>query len=261
MRAAAILLAVGLLGAVPVRAQAAQPGSAAAIHVDMYPGDGGNVDETAPSVTNASRCNGDLSNFSERGVKSWQSSDHDDVNTVNLVCATVTDAHGNVLSGESVTLSVSGDGVITDNNGPDPTLSTQSVAVGADGYAPFFVFGTVVGQLNLTFSVGSVSQSAIERWDVPLPPDARLVVCSPDHATNDPGARQGVTCTVTDGLGNPVPGVDRRLVQDRCGRRLLIARVEHHHHGHPGSGRGHGDIFRGGTDHARCVARRRHDGM
>src|SRR5207302_118982 len=100
-----------------------------------------------------------------------------------------------------------GPGVITDNNGPSPSVTTQAATVDQSGYARWYIFSTTDGTMNLTFSDGSVSGTGIETWDVPDAGEGRTVGCSPHSASNGPGAHQVVTCTVTDGFGNAVAGV------------------------------------------------------
>ena len=198
-----VALLVAVLGAPAGAAPAATP---AAIHVDMYPGDAGN-DETAPGTQNGAFCNENLTDFDARGYGAWQAADHDSVNSVNLICATVLDGDDAPIPGEQLTLTLTGSGVITDRNGPAPQLTSETVPIGQDGFARFYIFGTSVGSLQLSWSAGPAHLQTQETWDIPDPSEARLIACTPDHAAADPGQKQDLTCTLTDGLGNPIPGV------------------------------------------------------
>jgi Ca2+-binding RTX toxin-like protein len=192
--------------AVFARWTAAAP-TPAAVQVDMVP-QGSGTDDTGPGVANTKVCNANLSDFSDStGTDAWNATDDDVVNSINLVCASAKDAAGNVLYGQSITLTSSGAGVLTDPNGPPPGVATQTAAIGSDGYAEFYVFSTVVGTQAVTATAGSATKTGTETWDVPVPAEARTIACLPKTESDPVRTNHDVTCTVTDGLTNAVPGV------------------------------------------------------
>ena len=183
-------------------------GQPARLAVDLLPQEGGTQDDGPPGQADTAACDANLSNLSQAsGAGAWQSSDVDDVNTVNLVCTTVADASGTVLSGTAVTLTSSGAGSITDASGTPISGSSQTVSVSPDGYAAFHVLSTKVGTQSLVFTAGSLSRTGTQSWRPPGRWNARLIECVPGQATANAGAQQQVTCTVTDGLENAVPDV------------------------------------------------------
>jgi Ca2+-binding RTX toxin-like protein len=187
-----------------VHADTAEP----TIHVDVVPG-AGSPDATPPGTTNRTVCNADLSNPSQTsGAAGWSTADHAQINSNNLVCASLLDVHGKPMEGVDVVMTSSGPGVITDENGPTPSLTTDHSVVGVDGFAWFYVFSARSGTQQLTFTApGADAVVATETWDPPSAANGRIIGCTPDSAAVDAGTEQGVACTVTDGLGNPVPDV------------------------------------------------------
>ncbi|MFN2544905.1 MAG: Ig-like domain-containing protein [Actinomycetota bacterium] len=191
------LMAIALPGARPTFA--APPMT---LQVDMIPTAGGQ-DATAPGVTNKAVCN---ANLKDPADSSWDALAHDPVNSNSLVCATLLDVHGDPEYGVNITLSTSGPGTITDEDGPNPSLQTDQSVVGKDGFGWFYVYSTSSGTQTLTATAGGETRTVTEVWDPPHPQQARVIGCTPDSATVQAGSQQQISCTVTDGFGNGVGG-------------------------------------------------------
>jgi Ca2+-binding RTX toxin-like protein len=184
----------------------AKPPSSTTLVVDVVP-TGGGADGTAPGAVNGAVCDADLGSPSKTsGSNAWDAQANDPLNSVSLICASLVDGRGHPRYGVDVTLTSSGPGVVTDQDGPEPSLSSDASAVGSDGYAWFYVSSTTAGVQSLTVSVGSAQRSATQVWEAPPAREARIIGCTPDQVEIDTGTEQSVMCSVSDGFGNPVAG-------------------------------------------------------
>lgn len=182
--------------------------AASNIEIDMLP-EGAGTDDTFPGQTNTKQCNANLTNFADQTAPdAWDSANTGAINTVELVCVSAEDAGGAELEGATVTLTSTGVGTITDNNGPPPSVTTQTAVIDG-GYAEFYITSTRAGAQNLVASIQGVTDtdSGTKTYSAAAASEARIIDCEPETQNQQTGANATVTCTVTDGFGNPVQGV------------------------------------------------------
>ncbi len=132
------------------------------------------------------------------------------VNGVVRVCvAGITDiATGDHAYGRVARLSrQSGPGLLYDADGV-LARSIASEVISSSNEAVFYVKATSPGTTVLRGSVDGITDTdtVTLQWSAPTVADARVLACSGGGWTTLP-ATAPVDCTVTDGLGNPVPGV------------------------------------------------------
>lgn len=180
--------------------------TAANVEIDLVPA---GLD-SAPGTTNAQTCNGNLD--ATFGGATWEATDTDDVNNVHLVCVSAVQAGAGdqpELNGATVTLTSTGVGTLTDSNGPPPSDATQNAVIGSDGYARFYIYSATAGTQNLVASIPGVTDTdtVVKTWNAVAAGEARIIDCEPETQTRQVNTQATVTCTVTDGLTNPVAGV------------------------------------------------------
>ena len=149
-------------------------------------------------------CNGLLANF---GDASWNAAaTPNPADTTHEVCASAKTAGGEVLEGHTITFTSTGPGHFADSAAADHADlgTTVTVDIGTDGYAHVFLHSAQSGTQTVTASAGTPSDAGTKDWTALA---ARILDLEPETATNAPGTIHEVVATVTDRLGNPVPGI------------------------------------------------------
>lgn len=194
----------------------------ARIGLDMQP-TGSGTDDTAVGTKNTKACDASLANNSNFGTAAngYQSTTSGSVRTVEAVCVAVLGADGQPQYGEAVTLTSSGVGVITNDDGTATGVTSQTKPVDpATGYALFYITSNQSGTQSLTASAANVPSSAnasgSKTWGSLA---ARTIaLANVGGATATPGGTHQVKATVLDRLGNPVAGQSVTFTESGPGR-------------------------------------------
>jgi hypothetical protein len=199
--------------------------SGARIGIDMNPTGAGTNDTPVGGPKNTKECDASLANNSNFGTATngWDATTSGTVRTVEAVCVAVLGADGQPQYGESVTLTSSGVGVITNDDGTATGTSSQTKAVDpSTGYALFYITSNQSGTQSLTASAANVPSSAnatgSKTWGSLA--GRTLTIANVGGNTATPGSTHQVTATVLDRLGNPVSGAWVDFTESGPGRFL-----------------------------------------
>lgn len=150
-------LAVGVFLASP--AAAAQENVEIDTLADNHSNSGG-TNGTPTGTANTETCDANLGDLADAtGDDAWDASASAPTGTVHLVCVSAEDAAGAELEGQSVTLTSTGAGSLTDSAGGAPVM-TASAPIDS-GYAEFYVSSSAAGTQTLTASISGVTDTDI----------------------------------------------------------------------------------------------------
>lgn len=122
----------------------------------------------------------------------------------NRLQVRVTDANGNSVSGATVTFSVTAGATLTSTTGTTNQSGETTVALTSTTASTYTVTASINGN-SMTKNVTFIPDTSTAEVT-----SANLII-DPDGAIANGTATNGVTATVTDGAGNPVPGISVSL--------------------------------------------------
>ncbi len=192
----------------------------AKIAIDMEPTGNANTPSDVGTANNQ-KCDANLgANFGKTPANGgdWEAETDDQVNQVERVCVSVKGVDGNIQKGLPVTLTSSGNGVLTNDDGTATGETSQTQPIGDDGYAVFFITADVTGDQTLTATAEHVSGSAtgVKHWT--SFPARNVTIENVGGDTANAGGTHRLRVTVTDRNGNPVPNQDVTLTETGPGR-------------------------------------------
>ena len=125
------------------------------------------------------------------------------VDNTHLVCATAVTAGGEILYGAEITFTSTGVGEFVDSAG-DSLGTTTTVAVDSSGYAQVELYSAESGTQTVAVANNGQTDTGTKEWNAD---DSRNLSLDPETARNEPGSLHLLSATVTDRLGNGVPGI------------------------------------------------------
>lgn len=191
----------------------------AKIAIDMEPTTGTN--STPVGTTNTAKCDADLTSgfgVTDANGGDWDTEATDQVDRVEAVCVSVKGVDGNIQKGLNVTLTSSGTGTLTNNDGTAAGQSSQTNAIQDDGYAIFYITSSTTGDQTLTATAQNVTGSVTGTKHWASFPARNITLVNIDGDTATPGTRHLVKVTVTDRNGNPVPNQTVNMTESGPGR-------------------------------------------
>jgi Ca2+-binding RTX toxin-like protein len=141
------------------------------VEIDAVPDNLGNSagpNDTTPGSANAEACDANLTDFTDAsGDDAWDDAATVSSGRVHAVCVSAEDDAGSELGGQTVDMSSTGVGMLTDSTGGNPVLTTSALITG--GYALFYVLSSVAGSQTLTASIDGITDtdSATVTWADP----------------------------------------------------------------------------------------------
>ncbi|MGH2692052.1 MAG: calcium-binding protein [Actinomycetota bacterium] len=141
------------------------------VEIDAVPdnlANSGGPNDTTPGSANTEACDANLVDFTDAtDDDAWDAAATVSTGRVHAVCVSAEDDTGAELEGETVTLTSTGTGSLTDSLGGTPA-TTKSAAI-ASGYALFYAFSSVAGSQSLSASISGITDtdSATVTWTAP----------------------------------------------------------------------------------------------
>lgn len=154
-----------LIAALVVGVFLASPAAAAEenVEIDALPdnhSNSGGTNGTPIGTANTETCDANLGDLADaNGDDAWDASSTGPTGTVHLVCVSAEDAAGAELEGQSVTLTSTGAGSLTDSAGGAPVMTTSASI--DSGYAEFYVSSSAAGTQTLTASISGVADTDV----------------------------------------------------------------------------------------------------
>jgi Ca2+-binding RTX toxin-like protein len=143
------------------------------LEIDAVPdnhSNSGGSNDTAPGSANTESCDANLGNFSDTNSDdAWDAAATVSTGRVHALCVSAEDDTGAELEGQTVTLTSTGTGSLTDSLGGTPTTTASAAITG--GYALFYASSSVGGSQSLSASISGITDtdSATITWETPPP--------------------------------------------------------------------------------------------
>lgn len=150
-----------LAAAIVLAGAGAALGAAENVEIDAVPdnhGNSGGPNDTPPGSANTEACDANLGDFSDAtGDDAWDATAAVSTGRVHAVCVSAEDDTGAELEGQTVTLTSSGTGSLTDSLGGTPATTRSAPITG--GYALFYAFSSAAGTQSLSASISGVTDT------------------------------------------------------------------------------------------------------
>ena len=141
------------------------------VEIDAVPDNhssSGGSNDTSPGSANTEACDANLGDFTDtNGDDAWDAAATVSTGRVHAVCVSAEGDTGAELEGQTVTLTSTGAGSLTDSLGGTPTTSASAAITG--GYALFFASSSTAGTQSLSASISGITDTDVATitWEAP----------------------------------------------------------------------------------------------